>query len=137
MRRVRAMVLILGHLLSRFGFGLEVQDHPHGLVRLGRGGNDQALVVVQGGQPVLDISRVVARAAGGFNADRVQDGGAADLGDQFLVGVGFAAEMVVQEVDAVQPRLVAGGVRGLVEGRAVILGHLRELLALMTSRSGL
>ena len=67
-----------------------------GALRIGGGGEDRALVVLQDCEPVGDIAGVI-RARLGRDAEIGAEKGGTKLGDQFLGGIAFIAPALAAE----------------------------------------
>ena len=96
---------------------------------------DLARIVLERLDPVLDVGGAVAVAVlrGMADPDTFAGHHGAELGAEFLAGVGGAAEAgldALLERLAVQPAFVAGRVRQLVERGGVVLLGARKLGAL-------
>ena len=107
---------------------LLVQNQVDRLFGSARCTNDEPLVILQHLQPVLEIGRVVAEAAAGFQADVIHQDSGSNLCDQLFLAVVFRSEEG-RLAQSVQPLGVSGAVGQFMEDRAVILCGADELLA--------
>ena len=105
---------------------LLVQDHLNGFLRLARGTDDEAFVVFQDAEPILNVSGAVAEAARSFQTGGVHQRRGSDFCNQFFFGIRFRTEKrgLFQPIQALA---VTGGMSQLVERGAVILGGFSEL----------
>ena len=105
-----------------------VQNQVDGFLRTARCAYDEPLVALQDAQPVLDVGRAVAEAAGRFKADVIHQCCRAYLCDELFLAVVFRSEEG-RPCQPVQPGGTAVAVRQFVEDGAVILCGAHELLA--------
>ena len=105
---------------------LWVQDHLNGFLRLARGADDEALVVFQDAEPILDVSGAVAEAARSLQTGCAHQRRGSDFRNQLFFGIRFRTEErgLFQPIQALA---VTSGMGQLVKRCAVIFRGFREL----------
>ena len=69
-----------------------VQNQVDGFLRAARCAHDEALVILQDAQPVLDVGGAIAEAAGRFKSDVIDQRCCAYLCDELFLAVIFRSE---------------------------------------------
>ena len=105
-------------------FKRTAENQVHGSLRVGGCMNDEPVIFLQRGNPVLDVSSGIAVSALVGDPSDSAKKGRTHLGYQFLFAVKLISEAVAK--DAMQTALVAGAVYQLVKERAVIVGRIDE-----------
>ena len=105
---------------------LLVQNHLDGFLRLARGADNEALVVLQDVKPILYVSGAVAEAARRFQTCCVHQRRGSYFRNQLFFGIGFRTEerSLFQSIQALT---VTSGMGQLVKRGAVIFRSLSEL----------
>lgn len=103
------------------------QDQRHCFLRFSSGADDEAFIVLQDAQPILDVGCTVAEAVGCFQANMTHQGSSANLGHKFFLAVFIAAEVGCTR-KTVEALFVAGAVGQFMKEGAVILRCADELL---------
>ena len=68
------------------------ENQVHGFLSFARCADNEALVIPENLQPVLDVCCIIAEVAGGFKPCMIHQRGGSDFCDELLFTVGFAAE---------------------------------------------
>ena len=100
------------------------EDGIHGFLCVGGGMNDEAVILFQLGNPVLDVGGGVAVGVLVGNARDGAEKGRAHLGYQFLFAVKLISEVVAK--GAIQAAFVAGAVDQFVKQGAVVVRRIHE-----------
>ena len=74
---------------------LLVQNHLDGFLRLARGADDEALVIFQDAEPILNVSSAVAEAVRRFQIGCIHQRRGSDFRDQLFFGIRFRTKNAV------------------------------------------